>query len=83
MIIYAPTADLLGFFVEVSNEITLFGNSYVILGGDLINVGDPNVEKTCPWSITQPSKAQKQLIHWKKSWIYWMFGDIFTLQTRK
>uniref|UniRef100_A0A3Q3WRJ0 exodeoxyribonuclease III n=1 Tax=Mola mola TaxID=94237 RepID=A0A3Q3WRJ0_MOLML len=47
MNIYAPTADLPGFFVEVSNEITQFGNSYVVLGGDFNNVRNPNVDKTC------------------------------------
>lgn len=37
MNIYAPTADLPGFFVDVSNVITLIGSSYIVLGGDFNN----------------------------------------------
>ena len=46
MNIYAPAAHLPGFFVEVSNEITHFGNSYVVLGGDFNNGRNPKVDKT-------------------------------------
>uniref|UniRef100_A0A3Q3VR48 exodeoxyribonuclease III n=1 Tax=Mola mola TaxID=94237 RepID=A0A3Q3VR48_MOLML len=61
MNIYAPTADLPGFFVEVSNEITQFGNSYVVLGVDFNNVRNPNVDKTYTWGITRPSQARKAI----------------------
>uniref|UniRef100_A0A3Q4ASB2 exodeoxyribonuclease III n=1 Tax=Mola mola TaxID=94237 RepID=A0A3Q4ASB2_MOLML len=61
MNIYAPTADLPGFFVEVSNEITQFGNSYVVLYGDFNNVRNPKVDKTYTWGITRPSQAQKAI----------------------
>uniref|UniRef100_A0A3Q3X2F5 exodeoxyribonuclease III n=1 Tax=Mola mola TaxID=94237 RepID=A0A3Q3X2F5_MOLML len=49
MNIYAPTTNLPGFFVEVSNEITQFGNSYVVLGWDFNNVRNPKVDKTYTW----------------------------------
>uniref|UniRef100_A0A3Q3W5Z1 Endonuclease/exonuclease/phosphatase domain-containing protein n=1 Tax=Mola mola TaxID=94237 RepID=A0A3Q3W5Z1_MOLML len=61
MNIYAPTADLLGFFVEVSNEITQIGNSYVVLGGNFNNVSNPKVNKTYTWGITRPSQARKTI----------------------
>uniref|UniRef100_A0A3Q3VTG5 Endonuclease/exonuclease/phosphatase domain-containing protein n=1 Tax=Mola mola TaxID=94237 RepID=A0A3Q3VTG5_MOLML len=59
MNIYAPAADLPGFFVEVSNEITQFGNFYVVLGGDFNNVRNPNVDKMYTWGIARPSQARK------------------------
>uniref|UniRef100_A0A3Q3X0I4 Uncharacterized protein n=1 Tax=Mola mola TaxID=94237 RepID=A0A3Q3X0I4_MOLML len=62
MNIYAPKADLPGFcFVEVSNEITQFGNSCVVLGGDFNNVKNPKVDKTYTWGITRPSQARKAI----------------------
>uniref|UniRef100_A0A3Q3WVD3 exodeoxyribonuclease III n=1 Tax=Mola mola TaxID=94237 RepID=A0A3Q3WVD3_MOLML len=61
MNIYGPTADLPGFFVELSNEITQFGNSYVVLGGDFNNVRNPKVDKTYTWGITRPSQARKAI----------------------
>ena len=61
MNIYAPTADLPGFFVDISNAITQFGNSYIILGGDFNKVRDPKVDKTYNWGVTRPSQAQKAI----------------------
>lgn len=52
MNIYAPTVDMLGFFVDVSNAITQFGNSYIVLGVDFNNVRDLKVDKTYKWGIT-------------------------------
>ncbi len=61
MNIYAPTADLPGFFVDISNAITQFGNSYIVLGGDFNNVRDPKVDKTYKWGVTRPSQARKAI----------------------
>lgn len=61
MNIYAPTADLPGFFVDISNAITQFGNSYIVLGGDFNKVRDPKVDKTYKWGVTRPSQAQKAI----------------------
>uniref|UniRef100_A0A3Q3WCQ5 Endonuclease/exonuclease/phosphatase domain-containing protein n=1 Tax=Mola mola TaxID=94237 RepID=A0A3Q3WCQ5_MOLML len=61
MNIYAPTVDLPGFFVEVSNEITQFGNFYVVLVGDFNNVRNPKVDKTYTWGITRPPQARKAI----------------------
>ena len=57
--IYAPAADLPGFFVEISNEIKPFGNSYVVLCGDFNNVRNHKFDETYTWSMTQPSQAPK------------------------
>ena len=37
MNIYALTAYLASFFVDVSNAVTRFGNSYKVLGGDSVS----------------------------------------------
>ena len=46
MNIYTTTVDPSGFFVEVSHEITQFGNSYVVFGQDFNNARNNNVDKT-------------------------------------
>jgi len=61
MNIYAPTADLPGFFIDVSNTIRQFGNSYIILGGDFNKVRDPQVDKTYRRGILRLSGAQKAI----------------------
>lgn len=61
MNICAPTADLPGFFVDISNVITQFGSSYIIVGGDFNKVRDPEVDKTYKWGVSRPSQARKAI----------------------
>uniref|UniRef100_A0A3Q4AFA4 Uncharacterized protein n=1 Tax=Mola mola TaxID=94237 RepID=A0A3Q4AFA4_MOLML len=86
MNIYAPPADLPGFFVEVSNEITQFGNFYVVLGGDFYHFRNPKVDKTYTWGITRPSQARKATDTMEEDIlcaIFWMFGNLAALNEAK
>ena len=66
LIVIKKYSYLQALFVEVSNEITQFGNAYVVSGWEFNDVRNLKVDKTHTWGLYDPHRHRMQWINWKR-----------------